>query len=247
MKKARSSIFIVLFLTLCSVLLYSAQILFFDTPRDTGFYILQDLAFLPVQIAIVTIVLGKYLKDREKSERLEKINLLINAFFSEAGTDILIGLVESNKNIDEVSAMLDIQPSWDDNSFLTAVNFLKSADLHVECSPEQLETLKTLMKAKREFLLRMIENQNVLEHDTFTDMLLATFHVMEELLSRDTFESSNKVDLAHLANDIQRSYRALLIQWVEYMRFLRSDYPYLYSLELRKNPFSKSANVMVSA
>lgn len=93
MKKVKSGFLIVLLLALLSGLLYSVQIIVFESPHDTGFYILQDLAFLPLQIAIVTVVLGRYLKNSEKTERLEKISMVINAFFSEAGTDILISLI----------------------------------------------------------------------------------------------------------------------------------------------------------
>lgn len=89
MKKDRSSLIVVLLLILLSAIIYAVQIIFFRAPRDTTFYLLQDFAFLPLQIAIVTVVLGTYLKKREKAERLKKINVIINAFFSEAGTEIL--------------------------------------------------------------------------------------------------------------------------------------------------------------
>lgn len=103
MKKVKSSFLIVLLLVLLSVLMYAVQLLVFDSPRDTGFFILQDIAFLPLQIAIVTVVLGRYLKSREKNERLKKISIVINAFFSEAGIDILTGLTGFNKNYDDIS------------------------------------------------------------------------------------------------------------------------------------------------
>lgn len=245
MKKPQSIISIFFALALLSVLLYALQVIFFNAPRDTGFYIFQDLAFLPLQIAIVTVALGKYLKSREKFERLQKINMLINAFFSEAGTEILTAMAEANTNIEEVRKNLDIAPNWTDNLFSETVAYLKNADLKLESTPEQLEAMKVLMKAKREHLLRMIENQNVLEHDTFTDMLLANFHVMEELRARSVFDPNRRADMAHLSNDIQRAYRTLLIQWVEYMRYLRAAYPYLYSLEIRKNPFSSTASIII--
>ncbi len=246
MKKVNSSFFIVLLLVLFSVLIYAIQLIVFESPRDTGFYILQDFAFLPLQIAIVTVVLGRYLKSREKTERLKKISIVINAFFSEAGTDILTGLIGFNKNSDDFSIKLNVQTDWTDDIFLSTVRYLENADIQIECRAEQLETLKTLMQSKRDFLIQMIENPNLLEHDTFTDMLLAVFHVTEELLARYRFEDDCKADMAHLANDIKRVLKTLLIQWVYYMRHLHSEYPYLYSLEVRKNPFCKERSVMIS-
>jgi len=246
MKKVNSSFLIVLLLTLLSVLMYAVQIIVFNSPRDTGFYILQDLAFLPLQIAIVTVVLGRYLKSREKTERLKKINVVINAFFSEAGTAILISLSGFSKNCDDIGEKLNVKTDWTDSMFSKTVRYLENADIQIECSSGQLETLKVLMESKRDFLIRMVENPNLLEHDTFTDMILAVFHVTEELIARGGFEDDSKADMAHLSNDIQRAFRSLLIQWVEYMRHLSSEYPYLYSLEVRKNPFCKEGSVIIS-
>ena len=101
------------------------------------------------------------------------------------------------------------------------------------------------MKSKRDFLNRMIENPNLLEHDTFTDMLLSVFHVMEELIARNGFEDDSRADMDHLSGDIKRALNTMLIQWIEYMRHLSSEYPYLYSLEVRKNPFCMNGSVII--
>jgi hypothetical protein len=225
--------------------MYSVQLLVFDAPRDTGFYILQDLAFLPLQIAIVTVILGRYLKNREKNQRLKKINMVINAFFSEVGIDVLTALARLIKNYDDISEHLNVQTNWTDKMLLNAEQYFESADIEIECSAEQLEELKVLMKSKMNGMIRMIENPNLLEHDTFTDMLLAVFHVAEELLARSTFEDDIKADMRHLSNDVQRAFKSLLTQWVEYMRHLHAEYPYLYSLVIRKNPFSKDQSVTI--
>ena len=245
MKRKNSSFLIISLLVLLSVALYMVQIAVFDSLRDTGFYILQDLAFLPLQVAIVTVVLGSYIKSREMTERLKKISVVINAFFSEAGTDILINLTGFSKNFGDISKMMIIQTDWTDNMFSNTVRCIENANIQIECTSEQLEDLKALMKSKRDFLNRMIENPNLLEHDTFTDMLLSVFHVMEELIARNGFEDDSRADMAHLSGDIKRAIKTLLIQWIEYMRHLSSEYPYLYSLEVRKNPFCKNGSVII--
>jgi hypothetical protein len=246
MKKDNSNAVIILILFLLSMLVYTVQIIVFDAPRDTGFYLLQDLAFLPIQIAIVTIVLGKYLKNREKAERLKKINVVISAFFSEAGTDILMILTSFSRNCDELRAKLDVQIDWTDSVFSKTVKFLEKADIQIECSAVKLGSLKALMKSKRGFLIRIIENPNLFEHDSFTDTLLSVYHVMEELIARSELEEAGGADIAHISNDVKRALKALLIQWVEYMRHLHAEYPYLYSLEIRKNPFLKDRSVTIS-
>lgn len=239
MMKKISSFLIVLVLALFSMFLYAIQIMVFHSPRDTAFYIFQDLAFLPLQIAIVTVVLGSYLKRRDKIERLNKINIVINAFFNEAGMDILVGLSEFSLNCNEISKKLNIQTNWTNKKFLETVKYLKNIEIQMECNAEQLENLTVLMKSKRNFLIRLLENPNLLEHDTFTDMLLSIFHVTEELISRDAFEVDNQTDMEHLSNDMQRALKSLLIEWIEYMRHLRLEYPYLYSFMVRKKFFKE--------
>jgi hypothetical protein len=83
----------------------------------------------------------------------------------------------------------------------------------------------------------MFDNPNLLEHDAFTEMLWALLHISEELESRESLERLPKNVLAHLSNDVMRAYHFLTIEWVGYMKYLKKDYPYLFSLAIRKNPF----------
>jgi hypothetical protein len=95
-------------------------------------------------------------------------------------------------------------------------------------------------------LLGLLENQNLLEHERFTDVLWATFHLLEELMARPEFAGLPKSDLDHLAGDMRRAYQNILCQWIDYMRHLKTAYPYLFSLALRTNPFDVNACVEVT-
>ena len=243
MKKVKSGFPIILLLVVLSLVLYMLQLYVFHSPRDTAFYVLQDIAFLPLQVALVTVMLGRFLKNRERTDKLKKINMVINAFFSEAGIEILIKLTEYCKNFEEVRPNLAVQLNWSDKDFSKTIRYLVNVDLPIECHPDGLESLKQLLLKMRDFLIRMLENSNLLEHDTFTDMLLAVFHITEELIARDDFSDSNVADIAHLSIDIQRALRSLLIQWISFMKHLRLEYAYLYSLEVRRNPFCKDNSI----
>jgi hypothetical protein len=45
-----------------------------------------------------------------------------------------------------------------------------------------------------------------------------------------------------LAGDIKGAYVSFVTEWLEYMRHLKSDCPYLFSLALRTNPFDPKAS-----
>ncbi len=230
-------------MVIVSIALYVLQLYLFNSPQQTAFYILQDIAFLPIQVALVTVILGRVMNDRNKRMRLNKINMVIDAFFSEAGTAILIELSELAENIEAVKRILAIRQTWSDADFSKAADYLKSVELPMDCSPKKLASLRVLLIYKRDFLLRMLENPNLLEHDSFTDMLFAVFHITEELIAREDFSSSSEADIKHLEIDARRAFRYLVVQWLYHIRYLSLNYPYLYSLEVRRNPFSNGNNI----
>jgi hypothetical protein len=45
--------------------------------------------------------------------------------------------------------------------------------------------------------------------------------------------------------DIRRAYHLLLREWLGYMAHLHADYPYLFSLAVRTNPFNPAADVQL--
>lgn len=53
-------------------------------------------------------------------------------------------------------------------------------------------------------------------------------------------------DVRHLAGDIDRVYGQLAREWLAYTRHLKRDYPYLFSLAVRTNPFDASASPIVT-
>jgi len=245
MKKVSSNVSLFFLLVAVSLLLYLFQLAQFDSPRDTVFYFIQDMAFLPLQVAIVTVVLNRILSAREKQERLKKMNMVISAFFSEAGTDIIKSLIQFNTNKEVLQSGLDISGDWTNGDFQKAIKLINSYDFKMDIKKENLEGLKVLLLEKRYFLLSMLENSNLLEHDTFTDMLWAVFHLTDELVAREAFADLPDSDINHLANDIIRAFSRLIFEWVNYIIHLKSDYPYLFSMAVRKNPFNENSSPIV--
>jgi hypothetical protein len=93
--------------------------------------------------------------------------------------------------------------------------------------------------------VRLLENPTLLEHESFTDLLRAVFHLAEELAYREDLSQSPGTDRAHLEGDINRAYHLLVHQWLDYMEYLKMNYPYLFSLAMRTNPFDRQASPIV--
>lgn len=225
--------------------LYYLQITIFNTPRDTFFYLLQDLAFIPVQVLIVSLIIDKLISMREKRAMLEKMNMAIGLFFSEIGTELLRSFSGKCAVNDAYGKDLAGVKHWTDDDFRKAAARVAHLDFRMESYRGALEGLKDLLLGKKDFMLALLQNPNLLEHVTFTDLLRAVFHLFDELASRDDLKQLHDADYRHLEGDIKRAYLLLVAEWLYYMNHLRNHYPYLFSIAVRKNPFDPNASVEV--
>src|ERR1035437_5436665 len=92
MKKRLNTFLLIIVLLLFSIVFVYLQIIIFGNPKETFFLIIQDLIFLPINIIIVTLVIGEIFKNKERNSRILKLNILINEFFSEAGNSLILSL-----------------------------------------------------------------------------------------------------------------------------------------------------------
>ncbi len=135
---------------------------------------------------------------------------------------------------------------WTDKDFDRAGKYIKEVRHDIDSRQGNLEFLRSFLIGKRTFMLRLLENPILLEHDSFTDLLWAVFHVKDELANRQKLNDLPENDLDHLTEDIHRAYNRLIAEWIEYMRHLKKEYPYLFSLAVRTNPFDLDARVEIS-
>lgn len=228
-----------------SAMLYVLQVHFFHSPRDTFFYLFQDIAFVPIQVLLVTLIINGLLNMREKRSRLEKLNMVIGAFFSEAGTHLLSYFSDRDPGRADIRLELRLSDRWTNEHFSHVTRRLKEYGYSVDIHKVDLVFLRGFLVDRRGFLLRLLENPNLLEHESFTELLLAVFHLMEELAAREDVKDLPDADCAHLAGDIKRAYVLIVHQWLAYMKHLKENYPYLFSLAMRTNPFDENASPIV--
>ena len=232
-------------LTVLSVIVYIAQIMIFRSARDTFFYLFQDLAFIPIQVLLVTLILNQLLNVREKLSMLNKLNMVIGAFFSEVGTGLLKSFSGFDHHFDTIRSELLVTNEWTDQQFAAVKKNAGAYDYNLDHGRGDLTALKSFLSGKRDFMLRLLENPNLLEHETFTELLWAVFHLTEELEARESVLTLSPVDGKHIEGDIKRAYVLLIVEWLAYMKHLKSEYPYLFSLAARTNPFNPNASSTV--
>jgi len=233
-------------LVLASAILYAIHYLVFRDLHHIFIYLLGDVAFLPIEVLLVTIVVHELLTAREKRVMLKKLNMVIGAFFSEVGTRLLRSFVAVDAAAAEKRAKCCGVEQWTSARVKDLAAYLGSCEYREEPAAADFERLRGVLVGKRDFLLALLENPNLLEHESFTEMLWAVFHLSEELEAREDFSKLPPSDIAHLKGDMKRAYRALALEWLLYMEHLKANYPYLYSLALRTNPFEPATSIVVT-
>lgn len=246
MKKIHWEIKLAFGLVVLSALLYSIHLHFFHDLHHILIYLMGDIAFVPIEVLLVTLVLHRWLAIHEKKAIMHKLNMVIGTFYSELGSELLAIFAQHDPHRESISTLMMKEEMWTGKQFFNRKSELEK---HVFTSPlpaKEIEELKTFLSSKRAFILELLGNPNLLEHAAFTDTLWAVFHLTEELCARETVDTEDENDYSHLKGDIHRAYKSLTEQWICYMHHLKESYPYIYSLALRKNPFNPKATAIVT-
>jgi hypothetical protein len=232
------------------IIIYGSNYLVLGDAEHIISYVWTHLGFIPVDILLVAFLLDEIIEKKEKEAMLEKLDMLMSTFFSEVGNELISQLSTANKYKASTENLKSIK-DWDEKDFDNKLAELKDAslDFKVELSAEEreefLENLRTLLAGKREFIINLINNPNLLEKEEFTELINAILHLDEELEHRKDLTLVTDTDFGHLNGDMKRVYDKLVHEWVYYLKYLYKHYPYMIALVVRTNPFDEDADVYV--
>ena len=230
-----------LLLVALSALVYSIHFLLFRDAHHIFIYLVGDIAFVFIEVLLVSMIIDQLLHNREKQSLLFKLNMIIGLFFTEVGRELIARLSTFYVDMERIRNDLLMTEHWGKEDFTTLEKRLETIDYQMDSQRGDLEGMKSFLVVKRDFLLRLLENPNLLEHEEFTDLLWGIVHLTEELMFRKDLATLPKTDLAHLSVDMKRAFGRLVRGWIRYTAHLKQDYPYLFHLALRSNPFDPTA------
>ena len=245
MKRLNWYVLLSLLLILISAFLYFVHYAIFRNAYHIFLYLIGDIAFVPIEVLIVTLIINRLLSEREKRARMKKLNMVIGTFFSEVGIVLVKSLSDFDLTFDEIKKDLDVKNNWSEKRFSEISRHLRNYNCKIDSQKSSLKDLQDFLITERNFMLLLLENQNLLEHESLTELLWAVFHLLEELEAREDFNNLPDTDYNHLSEDIKRAYTLLISEWLSYMQHLKSDYPYLFSLASRINPFNPNLSPIV--
>jgi len=228
-----------------SALCYFIHFLFFRDPHHIFIFLIGDIAFVFIEVLLVTLIIHRVLSLRERKARMEKLNMVIGLFFSEIGTKLIAYFSDCDPSLDTIRQEFIITDKWSDQDFVNLNTSLKACEFRIEIEKTDLSPLRTFLDEKKDFLVRLLENPVLLEHESFTELLRSVFHLTEELMARGDLAHLPDNDLRHIGGDIRRAYVILVHQWLDYMKYMKKNYPYLFSFAMRTNPFDQQASLII--
>ncbi|HIJ97410.1 MAG TPA: hypothetical protein HPP94_17090 [Desulfuromonadales bacterium] len=119
-------------LTSISLILYGMDYILLGSATELSIWFLGNLAFLPVYVMIVTLMIERVLKERERHAVMRKLNMVIGVFFSEVGNRLLKELSVYVVCCNDLKAHLLINGTWKQPEFSAALDYLQKSDLKIE-------------------------------------------------------------------------------------------------------------------
>ena len=228
MKKIRYYFVISFILIALSAVMFLKHYLVFGQALNTAYYSLMNLCFIPINSLVVTIILEKLIDYRAKKDRIEKINMLVGIFFTEVGGKLMHLIIDSDKDAKNYITNFE-----DLNNIKKCLN---EYDYKVDMNNIDLCSIKNILLENNNLFVTLISNENVFQHQIFTDLLMSVVHLRDEIIFMEK-DDNLELNINHLENDVIRVYKNISIQWISYLEYLNKSYPFLYNNAIRVNPF----------
>ena len=107
MKRNRWQIILGIVLVVLSAIFYAAHFFLFRDVHHIFIFLIGDIAFVFIEVLMVTLIIHHLLSEREKRALLEKLNMLIGAFFSDFGTDLLKAIVVFDPDAQGINSLME--------------------------------------------------------------------------------------------------------------------------------------------
>ena len=142
MKWSSWQILLGLFLITLSAVFYLIHFAIFHDSHHIFIYLLGDVAFVPIEVLLVTLIIHKMLSAREKKVMLHKMNMVIGTFFNEVGRELIKNLSSFNPNIETLNQDLKLMKDWPAKKFNEFSDHLREFEYTIKIQKSDLKQLK---------------------------------------------------------------------------------------------------------
>jgi len=132
MKHFSWQIFLGIFLVVLSIIFYLLHFAIFRDAHHIFIYMIGDIAFVFIEVLLVTLIIHRLLSEKEKRSRLEKLNRVRGVFFSEVGTRLVAYFSDFDPKLDKIRKELVVKNDWSEQEFSRFSKRLKNYEYGVE-------------------------------------------------------------------------------------------------------------------
>src|SRR5512141_1594845 len=111
MKYRQWRLILALSLMISSAILYLFDYPVFKDPHEILTFMLGEIAFLPLEVLLVALVIDWLLR------YMEKLNMVIGAFFVEVGTHLLAYRSDTDPELEGIRSNLQVTSRWSGEEF----------------------------------------------------------------------------------------------------------------------------------
>jgi voltage-gated potassium channel len=196
-------------------------------------------------LTLLTSLAQWWIQRQQLALHRHRLNMLIGVFYTEVGNKLLHTFSRFDPNINKLRKDFMVTPEWSATEFQQLKKRLNAYQHSIDPALLDLEEIRGYLQEKGDLLVHQLENPDLVENETYAELLWAVVHLRDELAARHSLKDLPESDIAHLVVDVERSYSLLTQQWIDYMQYLKNRYPFLFSLALRTNPFVENPSAIV--
>lgn len=237
MKHRLSMKSLIIGLLIFSACTYVLHYVIFRDFHHISIFFLHDVAFLPLEVLLVSVFLDRIVERTHENENRLKISMIESVFFSESGGDMLRYFISCDVESGILCPQLNVTPQWTKSEFLAAKAFLRSYDFTVETEKIDFFSLHYHLNKNRELYLKMIENPALTEHSEFTHLIMGLYHLWEELDYHTDLYALPEPQHQRLMGIVNGLYRLLVDEWLDNAYYLIKIKSPRIEHVIRTNPF----------
>lgn len=228
---------LVLLMISCSLAMYLLHYLIFRDFHHIAIFFLHDVAFVPLEALLVTLVFDRQLERTHAAETHDKLGMIESVFFSESGCDLLLYLHSCDLDPAYLGSRLRLTTQWTARDFREAKKALKDYAFALDAACIDFYGLHYHLSTRHSFFLKVIENPALMEYEDFTQLMLKIYLLWEELEGRSMLTDLPDADRAELTALVSEIYRLLTDEWLDNAQNIQTHQPIRLKKIVNTNPF----------
>ncbi len=214
--KAKLTVKQLILLLLCaSALLYAIHYLIFRDLHHLAIFGLHELAFVPLEVILVTLGLDQLVEKTHREEARSKVSIIETLYFNESGGTMLRYLTSFDPDAARLRELLQVTQDWRSSDFRQAIRQLKSYPFLLDLERIDFFGLHYHLSQRHEYYRSMLENPALTQSEAFTEMIMKIYLLWEELDGRTNLYQLPEKDRNYLAELLHEIYRELTEYWLD--------------------------------